>query len=144
MHTAQAKSFYSSGFPKEMQRGKYNLPLNERLKAARNAKELSAAQVVKKLKRRGVSIGHSTLQGYEANESSINHRYPSLPVLLVLSEFYECSLDYLFGYTQEPNRYDMRKQLENNKKVFWDGKKLKKKHREELLAEMDYIVSNQV
>jgi transcriptional regulator with XRE-family HTH domain len=144
MHTAQVRDFYRSGFPKEMQRGKYNLPLNERLKAARNAKELSAAQVVKKLKRRGVSIGHSTLQGYEANETSINHRYPSLPILLALSEFYECSLDYLFGYTQEPNRYDMRKQLENNKKLLWDGKKLKKKHREEILAEMDYIVANQV
>jgi transcriptional regulator with XRE-family HTH domain len=144
MHTAQAKAFYSSGFPKEMQRGKYNLPLNERLKAARNAKELSAAQVVKKLKRKGVSIGHSTLQGYEAAESSINHRYPSLPVLLALSEFYECSLDYLFGYTQTADRYDIKKMLDKNKKLLWNGKKLNKKHRKEISAEIDYIVANQI
>lgn len=144
MHTAQVKDFYSSGYPKDMQRNKYNLVINERLKAARNAKELSAAQVVKKLKRRGISVGHSTLQGYEASERSINHRYPSIPMLLALSEFYGCSLDYLFGYTDEPSRHDIKKQLENNKKVRWDGKKIKKQQRITISAEIDSYMASQV
>ena len=71
------------------------LVLNERLKSARNRKGLTSSGVVRALKQQGVSIGHSTLQGYEADENSLNHRYPSLSVLMELANFYEVSYDYL-------------------------------------------------
>jgi hypothetical protein len=85
----ETKSHYSNGFKKKIDRSKYDLPLNDRLKKARNRKGLSSAGVVQALKKQGISIGHSTLQGYEAHENSLNHRYPSLSVLITLADFYE-------------------------------------------------------
>jgi transcriptional regulator with XRE-family HTH domain len=144
--TAEKNPMYDSGFPKKVIRHKHNLTLNERLKDARNRKKLSAAQVVKKLEKQGVRIGHSTLQGYEADESSLNHRYPSLPVLMQLSVFYGCSLDYLFGITDRfrPNtgkhEADVKDVLEGRGQVMYNGRKLNKRQRELLVAHLDAFV----
>ena len=153
MPTAEArvKEFYKSGFPKEVQRSKHNLCINERLKAARNRKGLSAAGVVKKLAKRGISIGHSTLQGYEADETSLNHRYPSLPTLVELAEFYGCSLDYLFGLTDRfkphalsPKEVDVKDLLESRSTIAYNGIKLTKKQKEIISEKLDMILGELV
>lgn len=136
---------YESGFPKVMKRSKYNLKINERLKSARNRKGLSAQAVVDMLgKKKIIEIGHSTLQGYEADEKSLNHRYPSLPVLMELAEFYGCSLDYLFGVSEKYKRStltvretDIRDVLESKGSISYNGFKLNKKKRELILSRLD-------
>jgi transcriptional regulator with XRE-family HTH domain len=82
-------------------RPKYDYPLNHRLKMARIKKEMSAQAVVDALKKKGVDISHSSLQGYETDEDRPNHRYPSIHALVALAKFYGCSLDYLFGLTDD-------------------------------------------
>jgi transcriptional regulator with XRE-family HTH domain len=144
---AELKDFYKSGFPKEVQRNKYNLKINERLKLARNRKGLSASGVVKKLAEQDVTIGHSTLQGYEADESSLNHRYPSLPNLKILAEFYGCSLDYLFGTSDRfksntgTRDQDVKDLLESRHTVTYNGTTLNKRQREFLIAHLDSLVA---
>lgn len=91
-------------YPKDIKRAKYNMNINQRLKEARNKRGLSLAKAVKMLGVRGVKTAVSTLQGYEADEDNINHRYPSLIMLLRLANLYNCSLDYLFGLTGELER----------------------------------------
>jgi transcriptional regulator with XRE-family HTH domain len=88
-------------------RKKYKLFINDRLKQARKNKGLTLHQTVKILKAKGVKIALASLQGYEANEESINHRYPSVKVLLELVELYECSLDFVFGQTDELGRQSL-------------------------------------
>lgn len=145
MHIAQIeqKALYRSGFPKAMSRNKYSLGINDRLKRARNRKEISTARVVAELKKKGISIGHSTLQGYEADEKSLNHRYPSLTVMLVLANFYDCSMDFLFGITDEIERptNDVKDILEK-KIAKWNGKKLTKKQRDSISAQIDETLAN--
>lgn len=135
----ETQEFYQSGFPKNPVRKKYNLKLNVRLKSARNRKGLSSASVVKELKKKGISIGHSSLQGYEADENSLNHRYPSLTVLMDLSNFYDCSLDYLLGFSDvfernapKEEEYDVFDLLESDKKVFYNGIKLTNSQRKQI------------
>jgi transcriptional regulator with XRE-family HTH domain len=151
MPVAEAeKNFHASGFPKQVLRNKYNLPLNERLKNARNAIEMSAKEVVTELKKQGINIGCSTLQGYESNERNLNHRYPSLTSLIALSNFYGCSMDYLFGFTdkiERPNsktrvksKIELKKELDMIDTVLWDGKKLSDKQLTLIKAQIDYIV----
>lgn len=144
----EASAFYESGFRKEVRRNKYNLTINERLKAARNRKGLSAAGVVKALKTQGISIGHSTLQGYEADENSLNHRYPSLPVLVELAEFYGCSLDYLFGTSDRfrpqllgTKDTDIRDLLESSKSTSYNGIKLNKEQKDLIINILDELDS---
>jgi transcriptional regulator with XRE-family HTH domain len=144
------KAHYSNGFRKEIVRNKYNLPLNERLKNARNRKGLSSAGVVRALKKQGVSIGHSTLQGYEADENSLNHRYPSLPVLIELANFYEVSFDYLFGISDKfrpqhlpfSRNVDIKDVLESRNVVLYNGVKLTKEKREALTEIIDTVLAN--
>ena len=142
----ESKQFYESGFPKEVQRSKHNLKLNERLKAARNRKGLSAAGVVRALKKRGVVIGHSTLQGYEAKEDSLNHRYPSLPVLMELADFYGCSLDYIFGTSERFKPYALGKEVdlldvvESRNAISYNGVTLTKKQRQLVSDQLNLIL----
>lgn len=144
---AEVKSFYKSGFPREVQRGKHDLIINDRLKQARNRKGLSALGVVKKLAKQGINIGHSTLQGYEADEKSLNHRYPSLPVLLQLADFYGCSVDYLMGVSDrfKPNTgtrdQDVKDLLESRHTVTYNGVKLNKRQRELLITHLDSVIA---
>jgi transcriptional regulator with XRE-family HTH domain len=145
----ETKSHYSNGFPKNMVRSKHNLPLNERLKNARNRKGLSSAGVVQALKKKGVSIGHSTLQGYEADENSLNHRYPSLMVLIELANFYEVSFDYLFGISDKftpqhlsiSHNTDIKDLLESRTSIMYNGVKLSKKQRESMVQHLDKLLA---
>jgi transcriptional regulator with XRE-family HTH domain len=130
-------------------RNKYDLPLNERLKKARNRKGLSSAGVVRALKKKGVSIGHSTLQGYEADENSLNHRYPSLPVLIELATFYEVSFDYLFGISDKftpqhlsiSHNADIKDILESRTDLMYNGVKLTKEKRNALVKVIDKLLA---
>lgn len=147
MQSAKVKEFYKSGFPKEVTRGKYNFKINERLKKARNRMNLSSARVVAELKKQGVKVGHSTLQGYEANEKSLNHRYPSLPTLIGLAEFYGCSLDYLFGFSDKfkstslSSDTELKDVLESETNVTFNGKRLNKKQRAMIQAKLEEVLS---
>jgi transcriptional regulator with XRE-family HTH domain len=143
-------AYYPNGFRKKIVRNKYDLPLNERLKSARNRKGLSSAGVVRALKKKGVSIGHSTLQGYEADENSLNHRYPSLPVLIELATFYEVSFDYLFGISDKfrpqhlplSHNADIKDILESRTAIMYNGVKLTKKKRQTLVEIIDTVLAN--
>jgi transcriptional regulator with XRE-family HTH domain len=145
----ETKSHYSNGFKKKIDRNKYDLPLNERLKNARNRKGLSSAGVVQALKKQGISIGHSTLQGYEAHETSLNHRYPSLSVLITLANFYEVSYDYLFGISDKftPSHLpigqntDIKDVIESRTSIMYNGVKLTKQQRESMVAHLDQILT---
>ena len=86
--TATKQELYSSGFPKQMNRTKFNLPINKKLKAARKNKGYSLAKVVELLKDRGLKTGVSTIQGYEQPEDNMNHRYPPLHTLMLLIDLY--------------------------------------------------------
>lgn len=142
-------AYYPTGFRKNIVRNKYDLLLNERLKKARNRKGLSSAGVVRALKKKGVSIGHSTLQGYEADENSLNHRYPSLPVLIELASFYEVSFDYLFGISDKftphhlaiSHNTDIKDVLESRTAIMYNGVKLTKEKRKALVEIIDSVLA---
>lgn len=147
MQVAKAENtgHYDSGFPKKIIRNKYNIVLNERLKSARNRKGLTSSGVVRALKQQGVSIGHSTLQGYEADENSLNHRYPSLSVLMELANFYEVSYDYLFGISDKftpthlaiSHNADIRDIIESRTAIMYNGVKLTRDERRTLIEKID-------
>ena len=125
--------------------------LNERLKSARNRKGMSAQGVVDALKKRkGISVGHSTLQGYEADENSLNHRYPSITMILELAKFYGCSIDYLFGLTDRFKTYelgkenDLRDLLDSKRPVGYNGHKLTKEQRDIALHQLDLVLADLV
>jgi transcriptional regulator with XRE-family HTH domain len=149
MQTAEsnAQLLHESGFPKKIARTKHNLLLNKRLKSARLRNKMSAMSVVKKLKSQGVSVGHSTIVGYEADEKSLNHRYPSLPMLFELADLYGCSIDYLFGRTDRYKPVDLSvKQidildlLEGNSPVGYDGIKLTKKQKDLIRSQLEMVL----
>src|SRR4051812_42689373 len=58
--------YYDSGFPKVMNRNKFDLSVNGRLKEARNRRGYSLAKVKNLLALQGTPTGRSTIQGYEA------------------------------------------------------------------------------
>jgi transcriptional regulator with XRE-family HTH domain len=144
------KKFYESGFRKEIARPKHNLMINERLKAARNRKKMSAQAVVNTLKEKGVSVGHSTLQGYEADEQSLNHRYPSILMLIELANFYGCSMDYIFGMSDRFKTYELGKEtdirdlLDSRKSITYNGQKLTKAQREKVVSRLDKLLAEVV
>lgn len=119
--TAQ-KEVYASGFPREMQRAKYNLTLNERLREARKHKGYSLKKVVDILASQGVKTGVSTIQGYECQEDNINHRYPNVFILQKLINIYGCSADFLFDVEDEI--LDLSKEFEKVDNMKWKGQKI--------------------
>jgi transcriptional regulator with XRE-family HTH domain len=151
MPTAEAeKTFHISGFPKEVSRNKYNLTINERLKKARNATGMSSASVVAEMKKQGLPISQGSLQGYEAKETSLNHRYPSLTALIALSNFYGCSMDYLFGFTDKIERsnsktkikpkLELKNELDSSETILWNGRELSEKQLTLIKTQIDYIL----
>lgn len=116
--------YYESGFPKTIHRQKLNIPVNVRLRFARENKNLTLAKATKELNDRGVECAMSTLQSYEAAEESSNRRYPSLRMLISLADLYDCSTDFLLGITDEPNRYtpDLLAQFQKNQLCAWGGR----------------------
>lgn len=133
---------------KDGSRNKYNLPINHRLKMARIRMEMSAQGVVNALAKQGIEVGHSSLQGYEANEKSHNHRYPSTSTLYDLAKFYGVSMDYLFGlsdkFEPESDRAptsDLEQEIKYNFQLSWKNKRLSKKQRAAILASIQTILS---
>ncbi len=137
---------YKSGFPTELQK-KLNMPLSDRLREIRKSKKLSTRAVVRELKEKGISVGYTSLQGYEQPEGSMNHRYPSLPILVALSKFYDVSLDYLFGLT-EKKQYgkqplkgeiyrDIKVLLNSGEQLLYDGVELSDKQLELIKSSLD-------
>lgn len=141
--TATKQELYSSGFPKQMNRTKFNLPINKKLKAARKNKGYSLAKVVELLKDRGLKTGVSTIQGYEQPEDNMNHRYPPLHTLMLLIDLYECSADFIFDFSDELERssHDLHQELNNIKKVNWKGKEITEGQRGLLQEKINEIMS---
>lgn len=126
IETKEEKEFYSSGFPKDMNRKKFDLIINSRLKEVRHKRGYSLAQVVNMLKARDIITGRSTIQGYEADEGNSNHRYPSLNMLDHLCTLYNVNMEYIFGYSEEMEKpsQDLIIQIQQNEKVLWNGKEM--------------------
>jgi transcriptional regulator with XRE-family HTH domain len=138
--------------PKDLKRPKYDLPLNKRLKEARLRKKMSAAGVVRELKLRGIQLGVSTLQGYEADEHSSNHRYPPTAQLLALADYYEVSLDYLFGrsenilreeeaFTKEGVNKNIKLVLNSGEDILWGRKKITAKQCQLIKEHIEFLVN---
>lgn len=129
--------FYKSGYPIEsaMTRTRYDLKVNSGLKAARRLKGYSLPKVHKMLQDQGYSYGLSTMRAYEANEKSTNHRYPSLNTLLILAKIYDCSLDYIFGISDNPKPPidDIKTLLQSDRIVKWGDHVLNSEEKKELI-----------
>jgi transcriptional regulator with XRE-family HTH domain len=142
MQTATTTKFYESGFPKSIHRHKLNVPVNERLRFARENKKYTLAKATKELNKLGIACALSTLQSYEAAEDSLNRRFPSLKMLISLSDLYECSTDFLLGISDEPNRYtpDLLSQIENNQKLSWRDKSIDKHQQAMIVYKIEQIM----
>jgi transcriptional regulator with XRE-family HTH domain len=132
-------------FPKEadMKRTKFNLPINDRLKKVRHHRNLSLRKVVELLKNEhGLELATSTLQGYEASESNQNHRYPSSYVLLTLANLYNCSLDFIYGLSDEMERpsKDVFDNVLLRDKVLWKGQEMSDAQKAMLVEKGDTIM----
>ena len=137
------KEYYQSGFPKVMVRGKYNMLISSRLKEARTKRGYSLSDVKVLLSKKGIETGRSTIQGYEVDEDNINHRYPSLHMLLQIANVYDCSLDYIFGVSNEMNRPtdNLNEYLLNNDKVCWRGKEISKEEKAMIARKIEQIMA---
>ena len=130
-------------YPNNGKRNKYNLDLNQRLKNVRNKRNMSIRKVVALLELRGVSTGVSTIQGYEADETTANHRYPSPYMILQLAKLYGCSTDYFFGISDEMERQslDIQTQLLDYEKSYWNGQEITAGQKALLLEKGQEIIS---
>lgn len=130
-------------YPNNGKRNKHDLILNKRLKAVREKRGLSFRKVVSMLELRGVKTGVSTIQGYEANESTPYHRYPSPNMILELAKLYNCSVDYIFGLSDELERptLDLKDQLTMYDKSYWGGHEITAGQKALLLEKGQEIIS---
>lgn len=120
------EKFYESGFPKDMKRKKFGLPISDRLRTARDYRKLSLKDVeveLGKVKDLGIKAIRSTIQGYEAPETNANHRYPSLYVIYNLCRIYNVNVDYIFGFSDEIERptQELVDHLDKANKICVDG-----------------------
>lgn len=129
-------------YPKIVQ-SKPSMPINARLRHARELKGYTLAKAVQEFKKRGIPCALSTLQSYEQPEESINRRYPSLKMLVSLANLYECSTDFLLGISDEMNRYDcdLYTQMTRNKKVAWKKQVIDEHQANMIIYKMDQIMS---
>ena len=67
---------------------------NERLKSIRKSKKLTQKKVAKDTK-----IAERAYQSYEGNEGK-----PSFEALIALADYFDVSLDYLVGRSDNPGR----------------------------------------
>lgn len=139
----QAATHYESGFPKSIIRERSSIPVNDRLRFAREKKKLTLTRAAEKLNKNGVSCAVSTLQSYEAAEMSTNRRLPSLKMLISLSNLYDCSTDFLLGLSDEPNRYtpDLHSQIRLNSNMAWKNQKIDKFQEEAIILKVNQIMA---
>lgn len=81
--------------------------LGERLRERREQYHLSQKQAAEQLK-----ISYSVLCNYENGE-----RTPSLNRLIQLARFYQCSTDYLLGFSKERNDKTLDASMLTDKQV---------------------------
>lgn len=74
--------------------------LNHRLRSLRKAKGKTLKDMSEYI---GVTI--STYAGYEAEETSKNHRTPSIDKIVRLADYFCVSVDYLVGASDEKPQY---------------------------------------
>lgn len=71
------------------------MDFSERLRTIRRGKKLNQAAVGQ-----AIEISLKQIQRYESGDSE-----PTLSVLIALADFFEVSLDYLVGRSDEPTRH---------------------------------------
>jgi transcriptional regulator with XRE-family HTH domain len=137
------EEYHKSGFPKKLTRTKFDLPINERLKEARTRRGYSLKKVVQLLKPHGIDTAISTIQGYEYEEATSYHRYPSVHMLLLLANIYDVSADYLLGISNEfsVQTNDVYEILEEKSTVSWKGNKMTEVQRKFLIEKAEQIMS---
>lgn len=143
MQTAPDINYYESGFPKSIHRHKLNVPVNQRLRYAREKKKYTLAKATKEINKLGVACALSTLQSYEAAEESLNRRYPSIKMLISLANLYDCSTDFLLGLSDEPNRYtpDIHTLIEKNRSIAWKDTPIEPHQQEMIVYKINQIMS---
>lgn len=126
MQTATNLKYYESGFSKIINRDKKSVPVNIRLRIARERKKYTLSRATQELNRQGINCAMSTLQSYEAAEESLNRRLPSVKMLISLALLYDCSTDYLLGLSDEINPYttDIHTTLIRNHSLSWRNEKM--------------------
>ena len=141
---AEKLDLYPSGFPKEVKRTKHDLILNKQLKKARNKRGYSLDKVATLLmEKKGIKTSKTTIQGYEAEENNMNHRYPSLFMLMALIDIYDCSADFLFDKHDEIERpsHDFHYELTKVEKVNWMGKTLTPAQKSMIIEKVNEIIA---
>lgn len=71
------------------------MPFSERLVILRKSKNLTQKQLAASLKMSELAIQH-----YESQR-----RKPAFDVLIALADFFDCSIDYLVGRSDDPQRH---------------------------------------
>jgi transcriptional regulator with XRE-family HTH domain len=134
---------YESGFLKSIHRHHEDIPINERLKIARERKKWTLSRTTREINALGISCALSTLQSYEAGNKSLNRRIPSLKMLISLANLYECSTDYLLGISDEINRYttNMHEQFTKNQSSSWRNQKIEEPQMEMIIFKVDQIMN---
>jgi transcriptional regulator with XRE-family HTH domain len=94
--------------------------INKRLRSLRIKHNLSVKFISKFL-----GIAESTYCGYEANLTSKHYREPSLEKIIKLANFYNVSVDYLTGYSEQIANYDKEYVINKVKEKIVDNEPLK-------------------
>lgn len=86
-----------------------SLIMAKRLKELREKKKLSHVSLAKVLKEQyGIDVSRDSLMAYEVSDPNNTKAYRNdgmkVEYLRCLAEFYGVSVDYLLGYTNDPNR----------------------------------------
>jgi transcriptional regulator with XRE-family HTH domain len=142
MQTAPDSNFYASGFPKSIHRHELNVPVNERLRVAREHKKYTLTRAARELNKKGVACAISTLQSYEQAGDSQHRRYPSIKMLISLANLYDCSTDYLLGISDEPQRYtpDLLAQIKNNQSIAWRDQDIDEHQKNMIVYKIEQIM----
>lgn len=116
--------------------------LGERLKAARERRNLKQTQVMEK-----TGISNKTISGYENGVSE-----PDIGTIIVLSELYDVSIDWLCGITNNPSRKSKAGEFLSsvdisdeeaflNRKILYEGMEMTIEEKKEFFAISQGILS---
>jgi len=89
-----------------------DIPFGARLRELRLERKLTLSQVAEK-----IGVAKTSYAGYEKN-----YRHPPMDKLLLLSELFEVSVDYILCKTDERKGYTQNaREYLRNKDLHWDG-----------------------
>ncbi|HZG16206.1 MAG TPA: helix-turn-helix transcriptional regulator [Candidatus Bathyarchaeia archaeon] len=113
------------------------VPYGKRLRALRQKHGFSMSQVAER-----IGISKSSYAGYETN-----YRHPPMDKMLLLSELFHVSIDYILCKTDDPNGpiYSHNaKELLKQKNLHWDGVPLSESDLQEIYSMLEAIAQGHV